>query len=200
MSLSVIAGVASLAMEYGPAAIRGISSLFGGSETADKVAEAVEQADSMFGANKAQKELAVTRALQNLPPESLVELENIKVELEKEKTRRQELTLGDKQAEHHETQVTIRNGDNAKDEYVRQTRPKQARQSFWAGTLYIFLMTAAKVFGFSESGPDIAIALTLYALAFSYHGLRSLDGFAPYSKSSGDKITSAIGSVIKGRK
>ncbi|ENM4022571.1 hypothetical protein DDN27_003440, partial [Vibrio cholerae] len=79
MSLALITGVASLAMEYGPAAIRGISSLFGGSETADKVADAVEKADAMFGATKEQKELAVTRELQNLPPEALIELEKIKV-------------------------------------------------------------------------------------------------------------------------
>ncbi len=200
MSLSVIAGVASLALEYGPAAIRGISSLFSGSETADKVAYAVEKADAMFGATKEQKELAVTRELQNLPPEALIELEKIKVALDKEETRRQELEYNDKQAEHHETQTTIRNGDNAKDEYVRRTRPMQARQSYWAGTIYIFGMTAAKVFGLSQDGPDITMALILYALAFGYHGLRTLDGFAPYSKSSGDKVLGVIGNVIKGRK
>jgi hypothetical protein len=198
MSLSLIAGVASLAMEYGPAAIRGISSLFGGNDTADKVADAVEKADAIFGASKEKKELVVTRELQNLPPESMVELEKIKVELEKQKTRRQELELSDKQAEHHETQETIRNGDNANDDYVRHTRPMQARQSFWFGTIYVFAMTAAKLAGFGD-GPDMYVALTLYALAFSYHGLRTLDGFAPYSKSSGDKVAGVIRNVIKGR-
>lgn len=192
--------IAALALKVGPAAIRGISSLFGGSDTADKVADAVQEVDAVLGMSKEQKELAVTRKLQALPPESLVELERIKAEMEKEVTRRMELELGDKQAEHRETQATIRAGDVAQDEYVRQTRPKQARQSFWAGTLYIFLMTLAKVMGYSDTGPDVTMALTLYALSYSYHGLRTLDGFAPYSKSSGDKVTGAIGNVIKGRK
>jgi hypothetical protein len=199
MPLPLIAGVASLALEYGPAAIRGIASMFGGSVTADKVADAVEKADAMFGATKEQKQLALTRELQAFPPEAMVELEQIKVELEKQKTRRQELDLADKQAQHHETQETVRNGDNASDDYVRHTRPMQARQSFWVGTLYVFAMTAAKLAGLGD-GPDIYMALTLYALAFSYHGLRTVDGFAPYSKSSGDKTTTAITNLIKGRR
>ncbi|EMK5463015.1 hypothetical protein V9G51_001987 [Vibrio cholerae] len=199
MSLALITSVASLAMEYGPAAIRGISSLFGGSETADKVADAVEKADAMFGATKEQKELAVTRELQNLPPEALIELEKIKVELEKQKTRRQELELNDKQAEHHETQTTIRNGDNAQDEYVRQTRPKMARQSFALMVLYIVGMEVLKAMNFG-TGADTYLALTIGTPAFAYLGLRTVDGFAPYSKSSGDKVAGAIGNVIKGRK
>ena len=200
MAIGTIATIASLALKVGPAAIRGISNLFGGSETADKVAEAVEKVDSVIGMSKDQKEVAVTRQLQSLPPEAMVDLKRLEVEMQKEVTRRMELELGDKQAEHHETQTTIRAGDTAQDEYVRRTRPKQARQSWWAGTIYIFLMTAAKMFGYSETGPDVTIALTLYALSFSYHGLRTLDGFAPYSKSSGDKVMGAFGNVIKGRK
>ena len=198
--LSLITGLASLAVDLGPAAIRGVAHLFGGSDTAEKVASAVEKADAVLGLSKDAKQIAVTRELQNLPPEAMIELERIKVELEKQITRRQELNLTDRQAEHHETQETVRAGDKATDEYVRHTRPLQARQSFWAGTIYIFGMSLTKAFGLTADGPDVVIALTLFALAFSYHGLRSLDGFAPYSKSSGDKVTGAIANVIKGRK
>ena len=198
MSLTVIAGLASLALEYGPTAIRGISSMFGGSETADKVADAVEKADAMFGATKEQKELAVTRQLQNLPPESLVELEKIKVELEKQKTRRQELELNDKQAEHHETQETIRAGDKAEAPYIRKTRPLMARQSMWAVILYCFLMELMKANGIG-AGVDPWVAGILSSPAWAYLGLRTLDGFAKYPKGSGDKVMNAIGSAIKGR-
>ncbi|MBV7315466.1 hypothetical protein [Shewanella sp. NIFS-20-20] len=199
MSLSLILGAAKLAMDVGPAAIRGISSLFGGSETAEKVADMVEQVDGALGMNKDQKEMALTREMQKLPPESLVDLERIKVEMEKEITRRQALTLNDKQAEHHETQTTIRNGDNANDEYVRQTRPKLARQSFIMMVLYIMAFEALKAFGVSTSGADVYMALTIGTPAFAYLGLRTLDGFAPYSKSSGDKVAGMLSSVIKGR-
>ncbi len=199
MAIGTIATIASLALKVGPAAIRGISSLFGGSETADKVAGMVEQVDNALGMTKEQKEIALTRELQKLPPESLVELERFKIEMEKEVTRRIELQLGDKQAEHHETQTTIRNGDNADDEYVRQTRPKIARQSFWMMCLYVFLFEGLSALGVGD-GANIYVALTIGAFAYAYFGLRTMDGFAPYSKSSGDKVMGAIGNVIKGRK
>lgn len=195
MSLSLIAGVATLAMEYGPAAIRGISSMFGGSDTAEKVAEAVEAADAMFGASKEQKELAVTRSLQNLSPEALVELEKIKNELEKQKTRQMELQLSDRAVEHNQTQTTIREGDQADDEYVRQTRPKMARQSFIMMVTYILLFEALKAFDHG-AGADAYLALTIGAPAGAYLGLRTLDGFAPYSKASGHKVAGVMKAAV----
>ncbi|TON12185.1 hypothetical protein CGH20_13800 [Vibrio parahaemolyticus] len=198
MSLSLILGAAKLAMEVGPAAIRGISSLFGGSETADKVADMVEQVDGALGMTKEQKEMSLINEMQKLPPESLVELERIKSEMQKEVTRRQELSLQDKQKEHEQTQLTIRNGDNAKDEYVRHTRPKMARQSFFMMVLYIVAMEFMKAKGLGY-GADVYLALTIAAPAFAYLGLRTIDGFAPYSKSSGDKVSGVLKSMIKGR-
>ncbi len=198
MSLSLILGAAKLAMEVGPAAIRGISSLFGGSETADKVADMVEQADGALGMTKEQKEMSLINEMQKLPPESLVELERIKSEMQKEVTRRQELSLQDKQKEHEQTQLTIRNGDNATDERVRRTRPDIARSSFWMMCLYVFAFEALSAKGFGD-GADIYVALTIGAFAYAYFGLRTVDGFAPYSKSSGDKVSGVLKSMIKGR-
>ncbi|MDT8844779.1 hypothetical protein [Vibrio parahaemolyticus] len=198
MSLSFILGAAKLAMEVGPAAIRGISSLFGGSETADKVADMVEQVDGALGMTKEQKEMSLINEMQKLPPESLVELERIKAEMQKEVTRRQELSLQDKQKEHEQTQLTIRNGDNATDERVRRTRPDIARSSFWMMCLYVFAFEALSAKGFGD-GADIYVALTIGAFAYAYFGLRTVDGFAPYSKSSGDKVSGVLKSMIKGR-
>lgn len=197
--LPLLTGLASLAVEVGPAAIRGISHLFGGSDTAEKVASAVEKADSVLGLSKEAKQVAVTRELQNLPPETQVELEKLKGELEKEITRRQELTLADKQAEQHETQETIRAGDTAADEYVRHTRPMMARRSFWMMVCYVIGMEGLKAFGYG-SGADWQLAMTLGAPCGAYLGLRTIDGFAPYSKSSGDKVTGAIANLVKGKK
>ncbi|MBE4070186.1 hypothetical protein HJ122_18635 [Vibrio parahaemolyticus] len=198
MSLSLILGAAKLAMEVGPAAIRGISSLFGGSETAEKVADMVEQVDGALGMTKEQKEMSLINEMQKLPPESLVELESIKAEMQKEVTRRQELSLQDKQKEHEQTQLTIRNGDNATDERVRRTRPDIARSSFWMMCLYVFAFEALSAKGFGD-GADIYVALTIGAFAYAYFGLRTVDGFAPYSKSSGDKVSGVLKSMIKGR-
>lgn len=202
MSLSLILGAAKLAMEVGPAAIRGISSLFGGSETANKVADMVQSVDSVFGDNKAGAQLELANQMQKLPPESLVELERIKVEMEKEITRRQELALNDKQAEQHETQETIRSGDKAEDPYIRTTRPLMARQSMWAVMLYCFLMEGLHAFSYGV-GVDMYVATLLSSPAWAYLGLRTIDGFAPHPKGSGQKVVGTLmnvgAKVIKGR-
>ncbi|MGC3833971.1 hypothetical protein ACPSKX_06630 [Moritella viscosa] len=124
MALATIATVASLAMEFGPTVLRGIGSLFGGktAEVTNDVAKAVEYVEGALPSDKSAQQDKLNNMLSNLPPEALVELEKVKIELEKEQTRRLELQLADKQAAHHETQTTIREGDKADDEYVRRTR------------------------------------------------------------------------------
>ncbi|AZQ10145.1 hypothetical protein [Shewanella khirikhana] len=198
MSLAVILGAAKLAMEVGPAAIRGISSLFGGSDTADKVAEMVEQVDGVLGMTGSQKEAALARELQKLPAESLVELERLKIEMDREVTRRQQLAYEDAQSQHRETQETIRAGDKAEDPYIRTTRPLMARQSMWATMLYCLGMEALRATGYG-SGVDVAVAALLSSPAWAFLGLRTLDGFAPYPKGSGAKVTGTLLNLFKGR-
>ncbi|WP_050940439.1 hypothetical protein [Vibrio harveyi] len=198
MALPLILGAAQLAMEVGPAVIRGISSLFGGSETANKVADMVENVDGALGMTKEQKTLSIANEMQKLPPESLVEIERLRVEMQKEVTRRQALALEDKQKEQEQTQLTIRNGDNATDEKVRRTRPDIARSSFWMMVLYTFAFEAMKAKGLGD-GADIYMALTIGAHSLAYFGLRTADGWAPYSKSSGDKVAGSIKNMLKGR-
>ncbi|WP_337840497.1 hypothetical protein [Rheinheimera sp.] len=192
MSLTLAAGIASLAVDYGPSVIRSISSLFGGSKTADKVADIVETVGNLT-LKPQDKVAAVAERIAALPPAEFVELERLKVELEKEQTRRLELqnqrhqqNLSDQQASHAETQTTIRAGDVATDEYVRRTRPLMARQSFYAGSVYVLLMAVMEAFG-KGVGPDWYIAMTVYTPALGYLGLRTLDGFAPFGKGSKDK-------------
>lgn len=75
-----------------------------------------------------------------------------------------ELTLADQQAEHHETQETIRAGDKADDRFVRWTRPGQSWLSLGAAIAYVFISKA----------PDVLILGTLLTLPFAYAGLRTL--------------------------
>ncbi len=199
MSLALIAQLASMAVELGPAVIRGVSNLFGGSETANQVADAVESLGTVTGANKTAKEQQLTTMLGAMPPEQFVELEKLKGELQKEMTRRQQLAYEDEQQSHLQTQTTIREGDSAKDEYVRHTRPKMARQSWWITALYVILFSLLQAFNKGD-GPSIDIAMMLLSPAWAYLGLRTIDGFAPHSKASGDKAFSTLGSMIRGRK
>lgn len=200
MPLPLIPALAALAVQQGPAMIRGIASLFGGSETAvsvaNKVADMVEQV-SGIGFTAEQQQANIEQQLMRLPPEAIAELQKLKLELEKEQTRRRELELADQQAEQATTQQTIREGDGAKDEYVRHTRPLMARQSWQAGALYIVLFTVLRAFGYGD-GPDFEMAMLMLTPAWAYMGLRTLDGFAPHPKASGQKVGAAItGAVTK---
>lgn len=75
-----------------------------------------------------------------------------------------EAELKDVQAEHAETQATIRAGDAAEDVFVRRTRPAQAWLSLIAAIAYIFAI----------KDPSVEIALLLLTLPWAYAGLRQV--------------------------
>ncbi|BDR12911.1 hypothetical protein [Vibrio sp. STUT-A11] len=158
MSLSAIA---ALALQVGPAAIRGISSLFGGNSTVDKVADAVEFAHQEFSTTEA-KQASVSYVLESFTPEQQLELETLRVQLEKELTERAKIAAQDRQAEQHETQDTIRKGDTATDKVVRWSRPLMALVSCGSASYYLI----------TTESPDLAVASLLLGLAVTYMGLR----------------------------
>ncbi len=198
MSIALVASVAAMAVRQGPNVIRGIASLFGGNDTADKVANIVEQVGSIAGISPEQKVAKVAEKIAALPPEVLLGLEQLKVELEKEQTRRQELDnqrfnmqLSDQQSSHHETQETIRNGDNAADEEVRRTRPMMARLALYGAMSYAIGFELAEAFGHGK-GAEFDLLFYLLTPVWTYMGARTIDGFAPYSKASGDKVLNLV--------
>lgn len=75
-----------------------------------------------------------------------------------------ELQLNDAQAEHEQTQLTIRSGDNAEDKLVRRTRPLQSWASLLAGFGYVF----------SRSDPSMELTIILFTLPWAYAGLRQV--------------------------
>lgn len=87
----------------------------------------------------------------------------------------EEARLKDAQAAHKEQQDTIREGDNAADEYVRRTRPMMARQSWYATVAYIIAFEAFKAFGVVGTGAVVELALLLLGPAGAYLGFRSFD-------------------------
>ena len=189
--------VASVLLKAGPSLLRTVGGLFGGdaAKTADSVAGVVENVGNAI--NPADQQRVLEQKLAQLPPEQFVQLESLKVQLEQFQLERDKATLADQQAAHHEQQETIRNGDNATDEYVRQTRPLMARLSLYSCILYVMIMSVgqqagavATAFGhvFAMPAPDWDIGLMLATPALSYLGFRTLDGFARYSKSSKHKV------------
>ncbi|MND24092.1 hypothetical protein D3C80_145070 [compost metagenome] len=193
--LPLIPALAALAVQQGPALIRGIAGMFGGSETANKVADMVEQVSGL-GLTPGQQQASLEDQLGRITdPTVLVELQKLKNEMEKEQTRRLELQLADQQSEQHETQETIRSGDAATDTYVRNTRPLMARQSWYVTALYVLAFEGLAVAGFG-GGADLSMVAMLSTPAWAYLGLRTLDGFAPHPKSSGQKVQSAVAGTV----
>ena len=189
--------VASVLLKAGPSLVRTVGGWFGSdtSRAADSVASIVETVNGAI--NPADQQRVLEQKLAELPPEQLVQLETLKVQLQQFQLERDKAQMADQQAAHHEQQETIRNGDNATDEYVRQTRPLMARLSLYSSIAYVMIMSlgqqagaVAGAFGhaFSMPEPDWDIALMLATPALGYLGFRTLDGFARYSKSSKHKV------------
>ncbi|VGA76681.1 hypothetical protein [Klebsiella pneumoniae] len=191
--------VASVLLKAGPSLVRTVGGWFGGdsatAKAADSVASIVETVNGAI--NSADQQRVLEQKLAQLPPEQLVQLETLKVQLQQFQLERDKAQMADQQATHHEQQETIRNGDNATDEYVRQTRPLMARLSLYSSIAYVMIMSlgqqagaVAGAFGhtFSMPAPDWDISLMLATPALGYLGFRTLDGFARYSKSSKHKV------------
>lgn len=90
----------------------------------------------------------------------------------------EEKRLLDEQAAHKEQQTTIRSGDNAEDVYVRHTRPRMARQSWYVTAAYVVVFEGLKNAGLWSLGANWELAMLLGAPAAAYLGFRTADKFA----------------------
>lgn len=128
------------------------------------VAAGVSMVSGATGEANPDKALA---AMQS-DPGTLLKLRELSVQNEasiREHIRAmEELRLKGLQAEHHETQETIRAGDKAEDRLVRWTRPLQS----WASLL------AAIGYGLWAKNPSLELLALLLALPWAYAGLRQI--------------------------
>lgn len=85
------------------------------------------------------------------------------------------LDLDNAQAAHREQQETIRQGDASEHEYTRDTRPKMARQAWYATMAYILVFELGHALEFLSYGANLEIALLLGSPAAAYLGFRSWD-------------------------
>ena len=141
------------------------------------VAAGVALVGSATGTNDPAKALAALQA----DPATVVKLKELSVQEEasiREHVRAmEEMRLKDEQAAHEQQQLTIRSGDVAEDEYVRNTRPMMARQSWYATMAYILGFEALKALEVFKVGASWDLAMIIIAPAAAYLGFRSLDKF-----------------------
>ena len=88
------------------------------------------------------------------------------------KAEAEQAQLADDQHSHEQTQITIRNGDNAESKVVKYTRPGQSWLSLIAAIYYALGM----------GSPSEAILLLLLTLPFTYAGLREFGKYAALKK------------------
>lgn len=176
MSLSLLA---KTLITLGPEAVRLAGSKLGNQKAGDVAADVVQVVARQYSTPEAQL-MAAEQALKALPAPDLEQVLSLKVALAEEATKQQ---IAMKQL--------IQQGDNAADEVVRRARPKMAKLSLYAAIAYVFVFELVKVFGHG-TGPSMEVMLFLMSAPLGYMGLRTLDGFAPYSKASGDKALSLM--------
>ena len=125
------------------------------------VAAGIAMVSGATGTNEPDKALAALKA----SPELMVKLEEIRAkratEIDKHIETMALAEFDDKQKEHEQTQLTIRNGDN-KEGKIKWVRPSHATVSLIAAIVYVFYASAV----------DFAILGALLALPTSYAGLR----------------------------
>lgn len=129
------------------------------------------------GETEPSKQLASLAAKDSatlLKLEEIVKRDEADLRMHHRETMR--MQLEDQQHEHSTTQATIQSGDNATDEYVRRTRPKMARESWWATILYCVCAELLGAYDIGE-GANVYIAGVLSSPALTYMGVRTMDKF-----------------------
>lgn len=173
----------SLLLTAGPSILRGIGSLFGGKagEVAEKVAGV---ADAIQGKTPTAQRQAMQEVVDSLPPEAMVELKKIANEAQRIEADREARQLEHAETMHHDTQETARVEAASTDQYVRRSRPKMARWSFYAGVAYAMVMSIAHLFEYG-AGPVMSILSLILSPGLTYMGARTVDAF---SKHKGPKL------------
>lgn len=165
-------------LTVGPSVVRMIGGLFGGKteEVANKVASF---ADTIKGQPAGEQQQAMKQMLDTLPPEAIVEIKKIANEAARIEAEREANRLNAETAQHAAAMETIRTEAVHGDEFVKHTRPKIARQSFWIGSMYVLVFELLRVYGEFKQvelpGADLSLAGALFAPCVWYITMRTGD-------------------------
>jgi predicted permease len=149
-----------------------VGSLLTGGTTA-AIATGVSLLQSATGETEPDKVMA---SLKN-NPEAMIRLKELTVKdddnIRQHLAKMEELKLTDKQLEHEQTQLTIRNGDqlNGKKAWVRPTHSTIS-------------LVFAMFYAYNNPNIDVYVLGLFLALPFTYGGLRTFDklGFNPLKR------------------
>lgn len=173
-------------LSAGSLLIRTIGGALGGKtkDIADKVADV---ADAVSGKPKAVQQQQMQAALSQLPPDAMIELQKLTVEVKRINADREKAALEHEEKIYSESQQTIRAQDTGADEYVRRTRPKIARLSAYLGFGYALIMEVlhriGEFTGHAMAGADSGLLATLLGPVGFYMTMRTVDAFSKHKGS-----------------
>ena len=169
----------------GPSMLRMAGNLFGGKTKAiaDGVAGVMDAAQ---GKSAVEQRHALEKHINQLSVEDIEKLNAVKIRLEELAIEREKNRQVHEQVMHSETQQTARAEQEHGNDFVKETRPKIARQSFLAGTIYILVAESARIitsaWGGDISGADWTLAAALFAPCGGYIGVRSWDKMKEFNR------------------
>ena len=176
-----MAPLIQLLLSAGPTVIRMIGERFGssGKGVADKVARAVESAQGNSNA-----EASINHVVQNMTSDEIDVFSHMQLELEKIKAEREKNQLAHDLGLYTQEQQTHRTEAKHGNDYVKETRPRIARQS--AAVCFIYVLTfelielISRIMGNTVDGADWQIASALLTPCLGYMGMRTLDAFSKW--------------------
>lgn len=198
--------IATTLLTAGPSLIRMAGQLFGDSKApgvSEHLAQAVEAASGM---SPTAAQSHVEQTVSKMPSEDVAVVMQLKVKLEEIASQREQNRFTHELGMHTATQETIRTEAVHGTDYVKETRPKMARLSGYAGTAYILIsellhraapllnhMEGEQLITYTVTAASPMIAGVLYGPLFTYMGMRTVDSFSKWKQGPPN-----VGNLIKG--
>lgn len=190
--------IASTLLAAGPALIRMAGRFFDSDNAAAVSEQLARTVEAASGLSPAAAQNHVENAVANMPDEDVAVVMELKVKLEEIAAEREKNRFNHELGMHQQTQETIRTEAVHGTDYVKETRPKMARLSGYAGTVYILVaellhrvaplfnhVEDEKLITYAIAGADPLVAATLYGPLFTYMGMRTVDAFSKWKQTPG---------------
>jgi len=186
-----MAPLVQLLLSAGPTVIRLIGERFGdkGKDVAHKVATVVE---AVQGKPPTEAAGDINTAVQGMSPDEMVVFSQMQIELARIAAEREKQALDHELGMYTQEQQTHRTEATEGTDFVKETRPRIARQSAAACFIYVLVFELIEAIGKlvdkTIAGADWEIATALLAPCLGYMGMRTLDAFSKWKTAPADLL------------
>lgn len=178
-----MAPLISALITAGPSLLRLVGSKFGtqGSRTADMVADVVEKVTDVHSPETAAD---LEKSIAGMTPDQREVLLSMQIELNRITVERESNRYAHQLGMYTQEQETHRIESKYGTDYVKETRPKIARQSFTCTVIYLLFSESASYIGrlcnIELPGANWQLIAVLLSPCLSYMGMRTIDAFSKW--------------------